>query len=526
MALDSHADSTPTGSPGWGPGAAAAAPANEAVTLRAFLLGVQEAIKGVPAAWVRCELHKVSAKARLTELELVETDAAGAVAAKVRAVVWQARWRRIADAFAAAGLSLEAGSRVLIHVRARLQPGFGFDLEANDIDLNFSLGDHAARVRAIREELKAKGFYGRQHALPPVRDFLRVCVIAPAGAAGRADFVRVAGPLHEHRLVEILHLDAVFQSAAASASIREALRAVYKDCAGGRFCAVALVRGGGASADLAHLACFELARAVCLMPVPVLVGIGHEVDRGLLDEVAHLSLPTPTAVAHHIRGAVVSNARAAHAAIEAVRAGAQTALARAETGVAKARADARERGRAGVERAAEAVRAGRRALEPDARRLLDAAARRVAAERDEARRAAEAAREDAAGRVRGLRAGIAAAVRQHLRPAEDGLAVARSTVAAAPALQFGAAEAGVAGLRRAVLDGAEATVLIAGQGVSAARDAAAALDPRRLLASGYAILRDTDGRPLTTTEALRAEPEVRAELADGTTTLRPVLAGG
>jgi hypothetical protein len=116
-------------------------------------------------------------------------------------VVWQGRWRRIADAFAAAGLSLEAGSRVLVHVRARLQPGFGFDLEADDIDLNFSLGDHAARVRAIREELKSKGFYGRQHALPPVRDFLRVCVIAPAGAAGRADFVRVAGPLHEHRLV-------------------------------------------------------------------------------------------------------------------------------------------------------------------------------------------------------------------------------------------------------------------------------------------------------------------------------------
>ena len=86
-------------------------------------------------------------------------------------------------------------------------------------------------------------------------------------------------------------------------------------------------------------------------------------------------------------------------------------------------------------------------------------------------------------------------------------------------------QAGVAGLRRSVLDGAEARLRAAGQGVSAARDAAAALDPRRLLASGYAILRATDGRPLTSTEALRAEPEVRAELADGTTTLRPVLAG-
>ncbi|WP_408871516.1 exodeoxyribonuclease VII large subunit, partial [Craurococcus roseus] len=135
------------------------------------------------------------------------------------------------------------------------------------------------------------------------------------------------------------------------------------------------------------------------------------------------------------------------------------------------------------------------------------------------------AREDAAGRVRGLRTGIAAAARQHLRPAEDGLAVARDAVAAAPGLRVGAAEAGVAGLRLAVQDGAEARVRAAGQEVSAARDAAAALDPRRLLASGYTILRDTGGRPLTTTGALRAETEVRAELADGTTTLRPVSAG-
>ena len=58
MVPDSHADSTSTEPPGWAPvTAAAAAPANEAVTLRAFLLGVQEAIKAVPAAWVRCELH-------------------------------------------------------------------------------------------------------------------------------------------------------------------------------------------------------------------------------------------------------------------------------------------------------------------------------------------------------------------------------------------------------------------------------------------------------------------------------------
>lgn len=51
MVPDSHAVSTSTGSPERASGTAVAAvPANEAVTLRAFLLGVQEAIKPVPAA--------------------------------------------------------------------------------------------------------------------------------------------------------------------------------------------------------------------------------------------------------------------------------------------------------------------------------------------------------------------------------------------------------------------------------------------------------------------------------------------
>ena len=51
MDLDSRADSVPAESPRWAPGtaaAAAAATANDAVTLGAFLPGVQQAIKAVP----------------------------------------------------------------------------------------------------------------------------------------------------------------------------------------------------------------------------------------------------------------------------------------------------------------------------------------------------------------------------------------------------------------------------------------------------------------------------------------------
>jgi exodeoxyribonuclease VII large subunit len=60
---------------------------------------------------------------------------------------------------------------------------------------------------------------------------------------------------------------------------------------------VALVRGGGARTDLAAFDDEAVARAVAACPVPVLTGIGHEVDLSVADEVAHTVAKTPTACA-------------------------------------------------------------------------------------------------------------------------------------------------------------------------------------------------------------------------------------
>ena len=57
-----------------------------------------------------------------------------------------------------------------------------------------------------------------------------------------------------------------------------------------------IIRGGGAVGDLAYLNDYELAALVAEQPVPVWVGIGHERDKVILDEVAHTSFDTPSKV--------------------------------------------------------------------------------------------------------------------------------------------------------------------------------------------------------------------------------------
>jgi exodeoxyribonuclease VII large subunit len=60
---------------------------------------------------------------------------------------------------------------------------------------------------------------------------------------------------------------------------------------------IVLARGGGSRSDLGSFDSEVVARAIAECDVPVVTGIGHEVDRTIADEVAHTCMKTPTAAA-------------------------------------------------------------------------------------------------------------------------------------------------------------------------------------------------------------------------------------
>jgi exodeoxyribonuclease VII large subunit len=64
--------------------------------------------------------------------------------------------------------------------------------------------------------------------------------------------------------------------------------------------AVVVIRGGGARNELAVFDAEPIAMAIANAAVPVLTGLGHEVDRSVADEAAHSSFKTPTACAQYL----------------------------------------------------------------------------------------------------------------------------------------------------------------------------------------------------------------------------------
>lgn len=338
-------------------------------------------------------------------------------------------------------------------------------LRMTGIDPTYTLGQLAADRDRVLKLLAAEGLVDRNSRLPLPLVPLDIGLVTSAGSAAYHDFVT---ELERSGFAWRVHLvDTRVQGHGADVEVELALR-----CLAARGVSViALVRGGGSRLDLAAFDTERVARAIATLPVPVLTGVGHEIDRSVADDVAHTAYKTPTACAAGLVARVSAYLDAADRTFHAVHAAALRALDRHDH---RLRATAEHCARA--TRAALAVHSVRvdhlaERLVRDAHHTLDRARSRL--DRDQGRLTADAAR--------------------HLRGAEADIADATTRLRARPARVLASAE------RR--LDALAAQTR--------------ALDPARTLARGWSITRTADGRVVRSIADAPIGTDIVTTLADG-----------
>lgn len=229
-------------------------------------------------------------------LELIEKLPDGAIVAKARATIWSALYGRISAYFQqVTGMPLAAGMTVALQVEVVFHPNYGFSLNVKDINPQFTLGNRLLQRTQTIERLQKEGVFdmNKELALPAITR--RLAVVSAQTAAGYGDFMKELGQNAWNFTFQVTLFPALMQGDAAEASIIKALHEiaqVQQD-----FDAVVIIRGGGAVTDLDCFDAYQLAYTVTQMPLPVVVGVGHDRDVSVLDMVAAVSLKTPTAVA-------------------------------------------------------------------------------------------------------------------------------------------------------------------------------------------------------------------------------------
>jgi exodeoxyribonuclease VII large subunit len=154
-------------------------------------------------------------------------------------------------------------------------------------------GKLAAEIEELRVRLRAEGAFdlSRKRGVPT---FPRRIALVTSNDDARADFdgrMRSDAP---H--VEIVFFQTRVQGKGAEIEIAEALDKASR----ARVDVVVLTRGGGSADDRLTFNREPVVRAILRARHPVVTALGHLKNRHLADEVADLSLPTPTAAAVHL----------------------------------------------------------------------------------------------------------------------------------------------------------------------------------------------------------------------------------
>lgn len=266
---------------------------------------VLSSAQGINNVWVTGETSDLRCSGPHCYLELIEKNPdTGAPVARARATIWGARYTYLNNLFrSATGSPLASGIKVMVQASVSYHPVYGLSLNITDVNPEYTLGDLLRRRREMIARLTAEGIIDMNRQLPWPSVASRIAVISAAGAAGYGDFInQLYTNRHCLRFTTRL-FPATLQGENTAPSIIAALQDVIDS--GEDFDCVVIIRGGGATGDLASFDNYELAANIAMFPLPVIIGIGHERDITLLDYVANMRVKTPTAAAEWLisRGA-------------------------------------------------------------------------------------------------------------------------------------------------------------------------------------------------------------------------------
>jgi len=159
------------------------------------------------------------------------------------------------------------------------------------------LGELQAKFEALKRRLDAEGLF-RPERKRPIPKFPRVLalVTSPTGAAVR-DMLHVLA--RRAPWVHVLILPVRVQGDGAHEEIAAAIRQLGSGSIPGlpQIDTLIVARGGGSIEDLWNFNEESVARAVASCPIPVISGVGHEIDFTICDFAADLRAPTPSAAA-------------------------------------------------------------------------------------------------------------------------------------------------------------------------------------------------------------------------------------
>lgn len=190
--------------------------------------------------------------------------------------------------------ALTDGMKVRIKATPKLTRWGKFSLTVRQV-MPVGEGSIKKSFELLKQKLTAEGIFdpARKRPIPP--GLSKIGIISSTGAAGYIDFLKILD--NRWGGMEIQTINTQVQGLCAAEQITRALT-YFNERA--EVEAIVIVRGGGSADDLSAFNDEGLARAIAASRIPVMTGIGHEVDESLADLAADVRASTPSNAAERL----------------------------------------------------------------------------------------------------------------------------------------------------------------------------------------------------------------------------------
>ena len=208
--------------------------------------------------------------------------------AQCRAAMFRGRNSRV-------GFQPANGQKVLVRAQVTLYEARGeYQLVVDHLE-DAGVGELMRRYEQLKAMLAQEGLFATELKKQLPRHPRKIALVTSATGAAIRDVLSVIARRAPH--IPVVVFPTPVQGEAAAVQIRAALQRVlaYGECD-----VVLLVRGGGSLEDLWSFNDEALARDIAAFPLPLVTGVGHEVDFTIADLVADLRAPTPSVAAESI----------------------------------------------------------------------------------------------------------------------------------------------------------------------------------------------------------------------------------
>lgn len=192
---------------------------------------------------------------------------------------------------------LTDGTEVKLKVNIEFTEKYGLKLIVKDIDPSYTIGQNELSRQKIYEQLKTERLLDLNENIELPVVLQNIAIVSSESAAGYQDF---KDQLINNGFGLGFHIDfyqAAVQGIRVESEICSSLETINDKA---QYDCVCIIRGGGSKLDLAWFDNYLIAKTISQMDIPVIVGIGHDIDQTITDIVSHTSVKTPTAAATFI----------------------------------------------------------------------------------------------------------------------------------------------------------------------------------------------------------------------------------